>query len=137
MEKKLGFINRFITSPVNTPQNKIPVPGENEPLEGHRIADLPFESGNQFPPGHEAFTILDEGPQFLIRKDKFRINFHKTPGFHRQIGKEVLFVLVNAAEPGAIGNGPDPLYLTDFVLVGNGKGENEGDGIPGDQAGGG
>jgi len=137
LKEKLRLIDGLVPAPVNAPEHKIPVARIDRAFERDRVADFPFVLGGQLPADHRPFAVQQKILLLLLVQDKFRIQGKVGDGFDAEIGEKILFIDIDAAEPIAPGNRFDAFHLMNFPRVGNGQGENDGNGVARHQPGGG
>ena len=80
---------------------------------------------------------MDESLLLSGVKDEFRVELQVAFRLDGKVGEEVLLVDIDAAEPVAVGDLLDPRHPEQFLLVGDGEGKDQGDGVPGDEPAGG
>jgi len=119
---------------VNATQHELPGAREYGPLENYGVADLPAEAVRQFAPGDARLAVPDHRCILFRRKDELSVKLEIAFDVDGEIGKQVLLIDVDSPEPVAVGNDFHPFDLADAVLVGNGQGKDEGDGVAGDEA---
>jgi len=137
MEEHLGLIGGLVLAPVDAAQHELPVAGEDGPLEDDGVADLPAEPLRQLAPCHAPLAVAQRGRELVGGKDELRVELQVALHIHGEIGEEIFFIDIDAAEPVAVGDYLHPFNLADAVLVGYGKRKDKGDGVPGDQPAGG
>ena len=134
MEEKDGLIRILIFPVIDAAQDKLPVAGEDRPLQRDDVPDAPVESFHQFSPRKAAVAVAEKGLLLLRRKDVLRIEVYVTLGVDGVIGKKILLFDVDAVKPVSP---RDPLHAVDLanlVLIGNRQGKNEGGGVTRHQA---
>ena len=129
VEKKLVFVDRVVFSLVNAAKNKVPVARKNGSPQADDVPDVPAEASGQLLARHAGFSLPKERGGFIVRQKIFRIKIKIGSGFNGKVGKEVFFIDIPPPKPVSVGNNADAVHATDFILVGNGQGKDQGNGV--------
>src|SRR5262249_18457132 len=89
-------------------------------FNGDAVSHFPVKTFGEFGPGNATLTILRKLIPLIVGNLKFRV--YLTVIFHvdYKLGKEILLILVDAAEPVIVSDSLDARNSRDFVVVGDG-----------------
>ncbi len=99
MKEQYPFFSALLRTPVDASQDKFPLTREDASSESDHVADLPAISICQFPSNDAPFPVADKSSLLVGRKNDLGVKIKIALRLHRIVGKEVLFVHVDAAEP--------------------------------------
>ncbi len=88
-------------------------------LDGDAIADFPMEAFGRAGAGNSALAVFEEIVPLVVRYHKLSHYLALIFGVDDKLWKEVLFILIDTAEPVIVRNGFDPGNSKDFVAVGD------------------
>ncbi len=101
---------------------ELPGSGEGRALDGDAVADLPAESLGEGRSRHAPRPVGQERLPLLLGDLELRVDGPVGVGVDRELGEEVLLVLVDPAEPRGEGHVRDPGDPLDAVAVRQGQG---------------
>ena len=135
MKQENPLLRAFFHPLVDAAQHKVPLAGENRPLKGDLVTDLPAEFLRKLPARNAASPVAEKGIFLLRWQNELGVEVEVALWLDGIIGEEILFGDVHTAEPVPVRKAFDPRHLPYPVFIGNGQGENERDRISCNQPG--
>src|SRR5205807_530908 len=103
-------------------------------LDGNAVSDFPVETFREFGAGDGSLTVFREVIPLPVGHHEFRINLAMALRVDHKLGKETLFILINAAEPLAVRDRLDAGHRGNLVSVRNGHEVHQADTVDDDES---
>ena len=119
LEPKLRLIVLRTFAVINTHDIEFPIPATvHGGFDGDAIADLPVNLGDGGGADNGALPVLQEVIPLIVGNDEFREHLALSLRIDDELRKEILFFLVDAAEPVVVGHIIDAGNSEYFVAIG-------------------
>src|SRR6476646_3763829 len=126
LEPELRFIIGLPRAVINPVEIKLPHAAKKSPFDGNAVANLPAKAFGSSCAGDCALTVFHIVLPLLFRNIKFRIDTAPVIHVHCELGKEIPFVLIDAAKPIGICKFLDPRNSPDLIRICQGQGLDDG-----------
>ena len=120
---------------IDGPDDEPPLAGVNGALEDDGVPQLPAVPGRQGPAHGGAPAVLEKGQLLVLGDDVLGKDGEVAADVHGKLREEAPLVDVDAAEPAAVSHPGNAGNGLDLGQIGDGQGKDQGDGVPGHQAG--
>ncbi len=128
MQPELAFVSAWPIVVVDAVEIELPSAwaAEEGSFDRNSIADFPAEAFGGASAGDGALAVVQESFPLIVGNDHLGEDYPLIFDVDRKLREEILFVLIDAAEPVVVSDGFDAGDGEDFVAVGDGQRLNDG-----------
>src|SRR5580704_17739927 len=124
LEPELAFVAAFLVIGVNPVKVEFPGFGRTvkRVLQRNAVTHLPLEALGEIPPSNRTLTIVNEIFPLIVGNTHLGHDLALVLRIDHKLREEILFVLIDPAEPIVVGSELDALDLADLIAVRKGHG---------------